>query len=101
MLPGRHLFIHLGKISPSGRNDKAALRKRENVAHVTIKDGLPSYHYSFTPVLHHSIPPRSHIKENRLVLTLQPDIEMIDGLTIPLFSCGDERRSPSFVLDEL
>jgi hypothetical protein len=99
MLPGRHRYIwerFLPLVEMTRQRYESAKMSHTSLSKMACHPTItPSLQYS------HSIPSRSHIKENRLVLTLQPDIEMIDGLTIPLFSCGDERRSPSFVLDEL
>ncbi len=47
------------------------------------------FHYSITPVLQHSKPFRSHVEENRFILTLEANIETVDNFPILLFAFGD------------
>ena len=41
----------------------------------------------------------SHIKKYRFILSLQPNIEAVDGFAIPFLPIRDERPPPGFILD--
>ena len=47
------------------------------------------FHYSIIPALQHSKPFRSHVEENRFILTLEANIETVDNFPILLLAFGD------------
>ncbi len=59
--------------------------KRICRSHSLAQGGSLSYD---TPSLQHPIE-SSHIEENRLIASLQPNVETVNGLTIPLAALRD------------
>jgi hypothetical protein len=54
-----------------------------------IQLGAGLSHYSATPIVHYSSFGCLHIKEHRLVIALEANIETIDGFVIAVFASGN------------